>query len=366
MAGFALTHINKSFGSTIVLNDISLEAADSEFVVLLGPSGCGKSTLLRIIAGLEAQTSGSVSIGDRVMDTLPPRDRNIAMVFQQYALYPHLTVKENLAFGLKMRKESSAVIAERIEEAAQLLEIHELLDRKPKELSGGQRQRVAMGRAIVRKPKLFLFDEPLSNLDARLRASMRVELRKLHQRLGVTMVYVTHDQIEAMTLGEKIVVMDQGHILQVGTPDQIYHHPINPFVAAFIGNPPMNLLQGTVVLEDQTLDFHAGDFRVTLDTRSPLATALQSDNALLGIRPEDIRLDLPGEPHISFSGTIDMVENLGGDHIVYLLAQGQHLTARVPPSAGRQAGDSLMAYVPLHKLHLYINQVRIPLELYRS
>ncbi|MDT7041025.1 sn-glycerol-3-phosphate ABC transporter ATP-binding protein UgpC [Candidatus Nitronereus thalassa] len=366
MAGFVLSQISKSFGTTNVLTDISLQAADGEFVVLLGPSGCGKSTLLRIIAGLEAQTSGSVSIGERVVDSLPPRDRDIAMVFQQYALYPHLTVRDNLAFGLKMRKESPMVIEERIAEAAELLEIHELLDRKPKELSGGQRQRVAMGRAIVRKPKLFLFDEPLSNLDARLRASMRVELKKLHQRLGVTMVYVTHDQVEAMTLGQTIVIMDQGIIQQIGTPDQIYHHSINPFVAAFIGNPPMNLLSGSVRLEGQKLEFHAGDFSLTLDTPSPLTTSLQSDQATLGIRPEDITFNFPGDPHFSMSSTIDMIENLGGDHIVYLLAQGQHLTARASPTLGRQAGDSITAHVPLAKVHLFINQVRIPLELFRS
>lgn len=364
MAGFALSHISKSFGHTMVLNEISLEASDGEFVVLLGPSGCGKSTLLRIIAGLEAQSSGSVNIGDHVVDSLPPRDRDIAMVFQQYALYPHLTVRENLAFGLKMRKESTAVIEKRIGDAAELLEIHELLDRKPKELSGGQRQRVAMGRAIVRKPKLFLFDEPLSNLDARLRATMRVELRKLHQRLGVTMVYVTHDQVEAMTLGEKIVVMDQGHILQIGTPDQIYHHPINPFVAAFIGNPPMNLIEGSVHLEGQYLEFHAGDFALRLETHAHIETAIHSDSAVLGIRPEDIKLDIPSEPHLTLSGFIDVVENLGGDHIVYLISQEQHLTARTTPNSRRRAEDPITAYVPLQKLHVFVNQVRIPLELY--
>ncbi len=364
MAGFTLTQISKSFGHTMVLNNISLEASDGEFVVLLGPSGCGKSTLLRIIAGLEAQTSGSVNIGDHVVDSLPPRDRDIAMVFQQYALYPHLTVRENLAFGLKMRKEPSAVIEKRIGEAAELLEIHDLLDRKPKELSGGQRQRVAMGRAIVRKPKLFLFDEPLSNLDARLRASMRVELKKLHQRLGVTMIYVTHDQVEAMTLGQKIVIMDQGSILQIGTTDQIYNQPTNPFVAAFIVNPPINHIEGTIHIEHQTLEFYAGDFALKLETQAHIETAIQSDAAVLGIRPEDIRLDIPNEPHLTLSGIIDVVENLGGDHIVYLISQEQHLTARTAPNSRRRAEDPITAYVPLQKLHLFVNRVRIPLELY--
>lgn len=364
MAGFALTHIHKSFGNTSVLNDISLEASDGEFVVLLGPSGCGKSTLLRIIAGLEAQTSGSVSIGNQTVDALPPRDRDIAMVFQQYALYPHLTVKENLAFGLKMRKEPSSVIEERIGEAAGLLEIHELLDRKPKELSGGQRQRVAMGRAIVRKPKLFLFDEPLSNLDARLRASMRVELKKLHQRLGVTMVYVTHDQIEAMTLGEKIVVMDQGTIQQIGTSDQIYHQPSNPFVAGFIGNPPMNLIEGTVQANHKNLEFRAGDLTMRLLAQVDITPTLGSGSAILGIRPEDVGLDPPGAIHITLSGTIDVIENLGGDHIVYFLAQGQRLVARTSPDSRRRAGDSITAYLLHNKLHLFINEQRTLLESY--
>ena len=362
MAGFALSRMSKAFGSTTVLQDISLEANDGEFVVLLGPSGCGKSTLLRIIAGLDAQTDGSVSIGDQIVDSLPPRDRDIAMVFQQYALYPHLTVRENLAFGLKMRREPSTVIKERIAEAAGLLEIHELLDRKPKELSGGQRQRVAMGRAIVRKPKLFLFDEPLSNLDARLRAIMRVELKKLHQQLGVTMIYVTHDQVEAMTLGQKIVVMDQGMIQHIGTPDEIYHHPTNPFVAGFMGNPPMNLIEGKIQSTDKNIEFHAGDFMVGMVRQGkgtfPLGTAL------FGIRPEDLRFDLPDTTHVALESTIDVIENLGGDHIVYLVAQGQRLIARSAPDSSRHAGDSVIVYLPQNKLHVFVNDKRVQLQSY--
>ena len=365
MAGFALSQLSKAFGTTTVLQDISLEANDGEFVVLLGPSGCGKSTLLRIIAGLDAQTSGSVKIGEQIVDSLSPRDRDIAMVFQQYALYPHLSVKENLAFGLKMRKESSSVIEERIAEAADLLEIHTLLDRKPKELSGGQRQRVAMGRAIIRKPKLFLFDEPLSNLDARLRASMRVELKKLHQRLRVTMVYVTHDQVEAMTLGQKIVVMEQGSIQQVGTPDEIYHYPNNSFVAGFIGNPPMNLMKGAVQIQERSLVFQAEAFRLGLETPVPLPRSLQSEAAILGIRPEDMSFIVPQQPHLTFSGHIDVLENLGGDHIVYLIVKGHQLVARVAPDSRRKTGDAVSVYVPVQKLHLFVNEVRIPLELYR-
>ncbi len=360
MAGFALSQIRKSFGDTQVLHDISLEASDGEFVVLLGPSGCGKSTLLRIIAGLDAPTSGSVKIGDQIVDSLPPRDRDIAMVFQQYALYPHLTVRENLAFGLKMRKEPSAVIKERIEEAAELLEIHALLDRQPRDLSGGQRQRVAMGRAIVRKPKLFLFDEPLSNLDARLRATMRIELKKLHQRLGVTMIYVTHDQVEAMTLGQKIVVMDHGIIQQIGTPDEIYHQPNTPFVAGFIGNPPMNLIEGAIQNTDKNLEFHAGAFRLRFPRQGE--NMPNSEAALLGIRPEDLRFDPPDTVHGACESTIDMIENLGGDHIVYLIAHGQRMTARTAPDSTRHAGDSLMVYLPQGKLHVFVNDKRVQLR----
>ncbi len=361
MAGLALQHIEKTFGRTRVLHDISLEAVDGEFVVLLGPSGCGKSTLLRIIAGLEPQTRGSVTIGDHRVDTLPPPDRDIAMVFQHYALYPHLTVRENLAFGLKMRGEPKPVIEERIAETAALLEIHDLLDRKPKELSGGQRQRVAMGRAIVRKPKLFLFDEPLSNLDARLRASMRVELKKLHQRLGTTMVYVTHDQAEAMTLGHTIVVMNHGRIQQIGRPDQIYHEPGNPFVAGFIGNPPMNLFEGSYRLQQRDLEFRAGNLTLTVPLQAPGMLGADSGTATLGIRPEDVTLAPPGSRHIALAGTIDVIEHLGGDSIVYLVVEGQPLVARTSPACRQHAGDSVTAYWPMKKFHLFLNGHRVPL-----
>ena len=294
MAGLELQHIEKTFGRTRVLHDVSLEAGDGEFVVLLGPSGCGKSTLLRIIAGLEPQTRGSVIIGGQCVDDVRPSDRDIAMVFQHYALYPHLTVRENLAFGLTMRGEPKTVIEGRLAETAALLEIHDLLDRKPKELSGGQQQRVAMGRAIVRKPNLFLFDEPLSNLDARLRTSMRVELKRLHQRLGTTMVYVTHDQTEAMTLGHTIVVMNLGRIQQIGRPEQIYHEPANPFVAGFIGNPPMNLLEGSFRLDQRDLEFRAGDLTFRFPFQAHDLIGADTGMATLGVRPEDVTFDPPG------------------------------------------------------------------------
>ncbi len=359
MAELALRHIEKTFGRTRVLHDVSLEAGDGEFVVLLGPSGCGKSTLLRIIAGLEPQTHGSVHIGGQCVDTLPPPDRDIAMVFQHYALYPHLTVRENLAFGLKMRGEPKPVIEERIAETAALLEIHDLLDRKPRELSGGQQQRVAMGRAIVRKPTLFLFDEPLSNLDARLRTSMRVELKKLHQRLGTTMVYVTHDQAEAMTLGHTIAVMNHGRIQQIGRPDQIYHEPRNPFVAGFIGNPPMNLFEGSYRLHQRDLEFRAGDLTLRVPFQAHDPAGADSGTATLGIRPEDVTFDPPGSRHVAVAGTIDVIENLGSDSVVYLIVEGQPLVARTSPVLRQHAGDSVTAY--MKNFHLFINENRIPL-----
>ena len=359
MAGLALRHIEKTFGRTRVLHDVSLEAGDGEFVVLLGPSGCGKSTLLRIIAGLEPQTRGSVHIGGRCVDDVPPPDRDIAMVFQHYALYPHLTVRENLAFGLKMRRESKSVIQERIAETAALLEIRDLLDRKPRELSGGQQQRVAMGRAIVRKPQLFLFDEPLSNLDARLRASMRVELKKLHRRLGTTMVYVTHDQAEAMTLGHTIAVMNHGRIQQVGRPDQIYREPGNPFVAGFIGNPPMNLFEGSYRLLQRNLEFRAGDLTLRIPFQAHDLAGADSGTATLGIRPEDVTFEPPGSSHVAIAGTIDLIENLGGDAVAYLIVNGQPLVARTSSVLRERAGDSVKVY--MKTFHLFINEHRVPL-----
>lgn len=361
MAGLELRHIGKTFDRTRVLHDVSLEAGDGEFVVLLGPSGCGKSTLLRIIAGLEPQTRGSVSIGGRCVDDVSPPDRDIAMVFQHYALYPHLTVRENLAFGLKMRKEPKTVIEERIAETAALLKIDDLLDRKPRELSGGQQQRVAMGRAIVRKPKLFLFDEPLSNLDARLRASMRVELKKLHRRLGTTMVYVTHDQAEAMTLGHTIAVMNHGRIQQIGRPDQIYQEPGNPFVAGFVGNPPMNLFEGSYRLHQRELEFRAGDLTLRVPFQAQDLGGADSGTATLGIRPEDVTFDPPGSGHVAIAGTIDLIEDLGGDAVVYLIVKGQSLVARTSPVPTLRAGDSVAAHWPMDKLHLFINEHRGPL-----
>ncbi|MYC27219.1 MAG: sn-glycerol-3-phosphate ABC transporter ATP-binding protein UgpC [Nitrospira sp. SB0662_bin_26] len=360
MAGLELQHIEKTFGRSRVLHDVSFEVGDGEFIVLLGPSGCGKSTLLRIIAGLEPQTRGSVFFGGQCVDDLSPPDRDVAMVFQHYALYPHLTVRENLAFGLKMRRDPKPMIEARIAETAALLEIHDLLDRKPRELSGGQQQRVAMGRAIVRKPKLFLFDEPLSNLDARLRASMRVELKKLHQRLGTTMVYVTHDQAEAMTLGHTIVVMNHGRIQQIGRPEQIYHEPANPFVAGFIGNPPMNLFEGSFSLDQRQLEFRVGDLTLRFPFQAHELIGADNGMATLGVRPEDVTFEPQGSGHVAITGTIDLIENLGHDSIMHMMVKGQSLMARTSSSLRQHAGESITIHVK--NFHLFINERRIPLQ----
>src|SRR5438477_9438101 len=289
MAQVVLKDINKFYDSVHAVKDVNLQIRDKEFVVFVGPSGCGKTTTLRMIAGLEAISSGDVSIDGQVVNNLAPMDRDIAMVFQNYALYPHMSVHDNMAFGLKMRKFARAEITKRVKEAADILGIGELLKRKPRQLSGGQRQRVALGRAIVRHPRVFLFDEPLSNLDAKLRVQMRVELKKLHLRLGTTAIYVTHDQVEAMTLGDRIVVMKDGVVQQVGAPLEIYRRPANTFVAAFLGSPPMNQVTGRLVRRDGWW-FEAGDgFRLPVSDAPPAAGGAAERPVVLGIRPEDIR-----------------------------------------------------------------------------
>ncbi len=358
MADLDLRGISKSFGDVSVLDDISLRVPDGGFAILLGPSGCGKSTLLRIIAGLEQQSSGDVLIGGESVGGLSPRDRDIAMVFQSYALYPHLTVRDNLAFGLKMRKESSQVIAARIQDAADLLAIADLLDRKPKELSGGQRQRVAMGRAIVRKPKLFLFDEPLSNLDTQLRTSMRIELKKLHRRLGATIVYVTHDQVEAMTLGDTIAILDRGTMRQIGSPSRIYHHPADPFVAGFIGNPGMNLLDGTVTRQTGACVFSSGELTVHLPSLKGSLPLEHVSRAVLGIRPEDIVTAPSGRPEVSVTGQVDVVEDLGADRTLHVLLGDQRVLVRVAQGPRVEANAEAMLYFPHNRLHLFVDDRR--------
>jgi len=326
MANVVLDHVRKIYDNEFVaVEDASFEAKDGELLVFVGPSGCGKSTLLRMIAGLETITSGTISIGDRVVNDVPPQARDVAMVFQSYALYPHMTVRENLAFGLKLRKHSRAEIETRVGGAAELLELDELLDRRPKQLSGGQRQRVALGRALVREPAVFLLDEPLSNLDAKLRLQMRTEIAKLHRRLGTTMIYVTHDQIEAMTLGDRIVILDRGRIQQIDTPMNLYTYPRNLFVAGFIGSPAMNFIGGRLVADPSSAFVsHDGAIRVALGVKAPASER----EAILGVRPEDLGVDLDGSDSL-----LELVEPVGNESFVYARAGENQLVARVPPSA---------------------------------
>ena len=358
MAELELRGISKSFRDQAVLRDISLQVPDGSFTILLGPSGCGKSTLLRIIAGLDNQTSGQVCIDGTAVDHLPPAERDIAMVFQQYALYPHLSVRENLAFALTIRRTPRRVIDERIAEAAQLLDIQPLLDRKPKDLSGGQRQRVAMGRAIVRKPKLFLFDEPLSNLDAQLRTSMRIELKKLQQRLQATMIYVTHDQVEAMTLGDRIVVIEGGRIRQMDAPHRTYAAPADPFVASFIGTPPMNLWEGVLTTRDDKTVFQSNDLTVPLPARLTPPQARQESAATIGIRPEDIALrETPAA--IQVDGLLELVEDLGADLLLHCRVGDHRLVVRAARRTDTVPDQTVKLFFPVDKLHLFIDNRRV-------
>lgn len=330
--------------------------ADGEFCVLLGPSGCGKTTLLRIIAGLESATTGSVHIDKQRVDLLPPRERDIAFVFQNYALYPHMTVAENLGFSLRLRGAPKEAIKERVAEVARLLELENQLDRKPQQLSGGQRQRVALGRAIVRRPKLFLFDEPLSNLDATLRSNMRVELARLHERLRSTMVYVTHDQAEAMTLGEKVIVLDRGRMQQIGTPAEIYHRPKNLFIAGFVGQPQMNFVQGRLT-DAGVLVAKSG---MNLDLTRGLTEhrkGVSSSEFTIGIRPEDLRPCARTEAW--FSGTADFVEDLGSDCFVHVVANGEKLIARAPGRTPIRRGDEVFLCSDPERVHVFEGDERV-------
>jgi multiple sugar transport system ATP-binding protein len=347
--------ISKSFGSNVVLEKIPFEVADGEFCVLLGPSGCGKSTLLRMIAGLETPSSGTISLGDRRIDGLPPRERDIAFVFQSYALYPHMNVFDNLAFSLRLRGLPQEEIEEKVGKAAGLLEINDLLERKPQELSGGQRQRVALGRAIVRQPKIFLFDEPLSNLDASLRASMRVELALLHKRLRATILYVTHDQAEAMTLGDKIIVLNEGKVQQIDIPAIIYRKPANTFVARFVGSPPMNLIEGK--MEDNGL-FRFGTSSIDLSNQLPAGKEPPKGEAVtLGVRPEDLQPAEPGQAFIHC--VVDVVEDLGSDRFIHLRSENIPLIARIPTDILVQSGEEVHLSAKPERLHLFYQGNRI-------
>ena len=350
MATITLKNLIKAYGDIEVLHQVDGQIEDGEFVVIVGPSGCGKSTLLRMVAGLETVTSGEISIGDRMVNDLEPADRDIAMVFQNYALYPHMSVRENMAYGLKIRKIDKAEINRRVEEAADILEIRDYLDRKPRQLSGGQRQRVAMGRAIVRDPQVFLFDEPLSNLDAKLRVQMRLEIRKLQQRLGVTSIYVTHDQVEAMTLGDRLMVLNGGYVEQFGTPIELYDRPATIFVAGFIGSPAMNFLPA-----------HAADGQLTLSNGVKIAgDGGASGDVTLGIRPEHLRANDQGNVRI----TVNLFEHLGANTLLHgTLEQTEtDIVASLPGHVTADQGTVMVFSVSEDLLHIFDAQSGIRIE----
>jgi multiple sugar transport system ATP-binding protein len=355
MAEVSLHKLNKKFDLSHVVKDVDLQIRDKEFMVFVGPSGCGKTTTLRMIAGLEAVTAGEIRIDDRVVNEVPPMDRDIAMVFQNYALYPHMSVASNLAFGLKMRKFEKAEIEKRINNAASILGIESLLQRKPRQLSGGQRQRVALGRAIVRDPKVFLFDEPLSNLDAKLRVQMRVELKKLHERLAVTSVYVTHDQVEAMTLGDRVVVMKDGVVQQVGEPLELYNEPANRFVAGFIGSPAMNFADVTLADGTDGAVAEAQGLKIVLPGQlASRARAELGRKATLGIRPEDIHIASPADSagHC-FDANVEVVEQLGSEILLDMRVGPALMVASVEPTVRVRAHDKLRLALKPERLHLF-------------
>lgn len=354
MASLTLKGISKTFGKAFSLSEVDLHVEDGEFCVLLGPSGCGKSTLLNIIAGLLPQDRGSVALDGRSVDSFAPRDRNVAMVFQNYALYPHMTVAKNLGFGLRMHKVPMETIRKRVMETALLLGIDHILDRKPRDLSGGERQRVAMGRALIRRPRLFLLDEPLSNLDARLRANVRLELKELHRRLKATILYVTHDQVEAMTLGEKVVVMRDGEVRQAGSPETIYSFPKDTFVATFIGSPEMNLYRGVIVHREGEYTFQGRRFSIDIGPRG--AGLAQGEEAEVGLRPEDVDIDTVGKGGLQ--ARVEMVTHVGSEKYVHARIGDESLTFRVPKDATLRPGKSVDLTVDPARLHIFLNGVR--------
>ena len=361
MASLSLQHVYKKYeGGVVAVSDFNLEIADKEFIILVGPSGCGKSTTLRMVAGLEDISEGEVYIGDRLINDILPKDRDIAMVFQNYALYPHMTVFDNMAFGLKLRKIPKEDIKRRVGEAAKILEIEHLLERKPKALSGGQRKRVALGRAIVRDPKVFLMDEPLSNLDAKLRVQMRVEITKLHQRLQTTIIYVTHDQTEAMTMGTRIVVMKDGFIQQVDSPTELYEHPVNTFVAGFIGMPPMNFINASIHVEAGDVYVAFENSTIKLPARYAVPEVLEHDGkeVIFGVRPEAITDDITyvqQHEDTSFSADVDVVELLGAETYLYVTVNGAlPLTARVDPTTSQsRVGEVVGLAIDANRIHLF-------------
>jgi len=358
MAQVSLKGISKSYkGDILAVDNVNLNIKDKEFLVLVGPSGCGKSTTLRMIAGLEEITEGTIQIGDRVVNDIPAKDRDIAMVFQNYALYPHMTAFENMAFGLKLRRYPKSEITKRVKEAAGILSINHLLDRRPKELSGGERQRVAVGRAIVRKPSVFLFDEPLSNLDAKLRVQMRTEIKKLHQRLLTTMIYVTHDQIEAVTMGDRIVVMRDGVVQQVTDPMTIYDKPANKFVAGFIGNPPMNFMTGKIMKMDGSIYFNEGRFKVkAAEEMVPKLISYKDKEIFFGIRSEDIYDKLfvsQAPPENVVTATCEVIEPMGSEVYLYLTTGKHTFIARVGAHNRPEVNQDMDLVFDMNKVHFF-------------
>lgn len=349
MAQVALRNVRKKYDDVAVIHGIDVEIADGEFVVIVGPSGCGKSTLLRMIAGLEVITEGEIVIDDRVVNEIEPKDRNIAMVFQNYALYPHMSVYGNMSYGLRIRRMPKAEIDQRVNRAAAILQLADLLQRKPRQLSGGQRQRVAMGRAIVREPAVFLFDEPLSNLDAKLRVQMRVEIKKLHRSLGVTSIYVTHDQVEAMTLADRLIVMNDGLAEQVGTPIEVYGRPETTFVAGFIGSPAMNFLPATVANDGAAVRLASGG---TLRLEDRIPADYSGRPVTLGIRPEHLKLtDRSGSD--TFHLTVDLAESLGADTLVHGTIGEATMVARLPGTVAPVQGEAVMLETETVHMHLF-------------
>ncbi len=370
MASLSLRNIYKKYpGGVVAVSDFNLEIKDKEFIILVGPSGCGKSTTLRMVAGLEEISSGELYIGDRLVNDVAPKDRDIAMVFQNYALYPHMTVFDNMAFGLKLRKTSKDEIKRRVEEAARILDIEHLLERKPKALSGGQRQRVALGRAIVREPKVFLLDEPLSNLDAKLRAQMRTEITKLHQRLGTTFIYVTHDQTEAMTMGTRIVVMKDGLIQQVDAPQKLYEFPCNLFVAGFIGSPQMNFIEGKILEDNGTffVEFGSEDtktragvkYKIRLPESKNKNDCLKpyvDKEIIFGIRPEHVHNEadlMANLPDGIVEANVEVTELMGAETYLYMNCEGQSINARVNPASTARAGDTIKIAIDPSRIHIF-------------
>jgi multiple sugar transport system ATP-binding protein len=353
MARIRFSAVTKRYGEVVAVRDLNLEIRDKEFVVLLGPSGCGKTTTLNMIAGLEEVTDGELWFDDQIVNALPPHRRDAAMVFQSYALYPHKSVYENIAFGLRMRRVHGSEIDRRVRDAAAKLEIAHLLNRRPSQLSGGQRQRVALGRAIVRQPAVFLMDEPLSNLDAALRTSMRAEIKHLHTAMQTTFVYVTHDQAEALTLADRIVVMSDGIIQQIGSPDEVYERPRNMFVASFLGNPPINYLEGTVEAEGGVPVFRRGDLRIALPARALPASATTRTNVVLGVRPEDVTGHVASFNRAMLRGVVDSVLPVGSDRFLGLKVEGCDVFVRVDKQSHHRPGESVAFGLVPDRLHVF-------------